>query len=511
MRWEQDAHFTAVVIANSLEGALLRVSLKCVSSSADCSLARSGPSTARLEKNMPENKLTTTFEPSALDPSCLLSQQTRSGPPDLPFAQVASPAEVVDLRYLADNAAFLQRVAEAAGAKILLAQKAYSLYESYPLLARYLAGTTSSGLYEARLAHEEWPGGEIHVFSPAYREDELQELLSFADHLIFNTPSQWLRFRDQALAAQKTRPISFGLRLNPEYSEVKEAIYNPAGAGSRLGTTQRELEAALAREPHLLDGLSGFHMHTLCEDSAETFARTLEAFLQRFAAYIPGRSWLNFGGGHHITRAGYNTALLIKSLREVQKRFGVDLYLEPGEAVCLDCGWLVSTVLDGMTNGLDIALLDTSACCHMPDVLEMPYRPRVFLLDKGDEKVVVPSSCEKSGCPSSGVSADRCSKIDVPSGVCLDYEMGGEPGEKPYTTRLGGPTCLAGDIIGDYSFSRPLVPGDRLVFCDMALYSHVKRNSFNGMPLPALQCFDGTELRTLRRFDYEDFKTRLGG
>lgn len=460
---------------------------------------------------MPENKPTTAFEPSALDPSRLISQQTRSGPPDLPFAQAASPAEVVDLRYLADNAAFLQRVAEAAGAKILLAQKAYSLYESYPLLARYLAGTTSSGLYEARLAHEEWPGGEIHVFSPAYREDELQELLSFADHLIFNTPSQWLRFRDQALAAQKTRPISFGLRLNPEYSEVKEAIYNPAGAGSRLGTTERELKAALVREPQLLEGISGFHMHTLCEDSAETFARTLEAFLQRFAAYIPGRSWLNFGGGHHITRAGYNTALLIKSLREVQKRFGVDLYLEPGEAVCLDCGWLVSTVLDSMTNGLDIALLDTSACCHMPDVLEMPYRPRVFLLDKGDEKVVVPSSCEKSGCPSSGVSADRCSKSDVPSCVCLDYEMGGEPGEKPYTTRLGGVTCLAGDIIGDYSFSRPLVPGDRLVFCDMALYSHVKRNSFNGMPLPALQCFDGTELRTLRRFGYEEFKTRLGG
>lgn len=413
-----------------------------------------------------------------LDPSRLMAQRSRTAPEDIPFAELPTPCDVIDLRLLEDNLAYLKRTAEASGARILLAQKAYSLFATYPLIGRYLSGTTASGLYEARLAHEEMPGTEVHVFCPAYTSEELEELLGFANVLIFNSPRQWLIHRERCLAAKKRRPdsLSFGLRVNPEYSEVEEAIYNPAAEGSRLGMTERVLRSALTEHPDLLEGIEGLHFHALCEDSAEALQNTLKAFEAHFDDIIPHCRWVNFGGGHHITRADYNVKLLVDLVRDFKARRGTEVYLEPGEAIPLDCGWLVTEVMDVVDNGLDIAILDCSASCHMPDVLEMPYRPRVF-------------------------------KIHAPG----RYERGGEAGEKAHTVRLAGPTCLAGDVIGDYSFEAPLAPGDRLAFCDMSLYAHVKRNSFNGMPLPDLYAYDGkSKPRCLRHFTYEDFKTRLG-
>lgn len=413
------------------------------------------------------------------NPANLPSQICQTGPADLPFSDLPSPAEVLDLRYLRANLEYLADLGQAAGVTVLLAQKAYSLYQTYPLIGKYLAGSCASGLYEARLAHEEMPGKELQVFSPAYQAEELEEVLTYADHVIFNSPSEWQRWRDQALAAQAARPaespLALGLRLNPEYAEIEEDIYNPAAPGSRLGTTRRELDLALARDPDFLQGLTGFHIHALCEQGAESLAGVLAALEENFSPYLslPEISWLNLGGGHHFTRRNYNVALFVELMQSWRAKYGVKIYLEPGEAVALDCGWLVSRVLDTPVNGLRLAILDTSASCHMPDVLEMPYRPRCFR-----------------------VGSDGA------------YEPEGESSE--YAYRLGGPTCLAGDIIGDYSFASPLKRGELLVFGDMSIYSHVKRNSFNGMPLPDLYSWDGRELVCLRHFDYQDFKTKLG-
>ena len=403
------------------------------------------------------------------------SQWTKTAPADLPFLDLPTPADIVDLRYLEDNLRFLSEVQEQSHAKILFAQKSYSLFDTYPLIGRYLAGTTSSGIYEARLAHEHMAEGEIHVFSPAFSEKELDEVLTFADVVVFNSPRQWQLWREKALAAKAKRPLSFGLRLNPEYSEVEEEIYNPATPGSRLGTTEVELRKALAEDPELLEGIEGFHFHTLCEDSAETLAHTLQAFVEHFGEWLDAIKWLNWGGGHLITREGYNAKLLIEMIRDFSADYGCEIYLEPGEAIPLDCGWLMGSVLDTLENQMRVAILDVSASCHMPDVLEMPYRPRAFLVHKDGS-----------------------------------YELAGEPEEGVYTYRLGGATCLAGDVIGDYSFSRPLERGDRIVFCDIAIYSHVKRNHFNGMPLPNLYLWDGQEARCIRNFGYKDFKGMLG-
>ncbi len=367
-----------------------------------------------------------------------------------------TPYFLIDEARLRHNLESLREVQEEAGCKILLAQKAFSMFAAYPLLRRFLAGSTASGLYEARLGHEEF-GGETHVFSPAYRQEEFAELLQYADHIVFNTPSQARRFAPIARAAGK----QVGLRVNPECSTQEgHAIYDPCSPGSRLGTTRANFD------PELLPLLDGLHFHTLCEQDSDALETTAAAFEEGFGEFLPGLSWLNLGGGHHITRADYDRKRLVRIVKGLRERYGLEIYLEPGEAVVLNAGFLVCSVLDTLHNGMDIAILDTSAACHMPDVLEMPYRPPL--------------------------------------------QNAGLPGEKPFTFRLGGPTCLAGDVIGDYSFDEPLQPGDRLVFEDMALYTMVKTNTFNGMPLPAIVWRNAQgELSLVKRFGYEDFKGRL--
>lgn len=370
--------------------------------------------------------------------------------------QIRTPYFLVDEKRLIQNLELLKKVEEEGPCRILLAQKAFSMFSVYPLIRKYLVGSTASGLYEARLGKEEF-GGETHVFSPAYREDEFEELLTYADHLVFNSPSQLRKYSPRARALGKET----GLRINPECSTQEgHAIYDPCAPGSRLGTTLEQFEEELLP---LLDGL---HFHTLCEQDSDDLEITAEVFEKKFGKYLYQMKWVNFGGGHHITRKDYDVERLLRIVRHFHETYGVTVYLEPGEAVVLNAGYLVTSVLETLYNGMDLAILDTSAACHMPDVLEMPYRPPL--------------------------------------------KNSGEPGEKSYTYRLGGPTCLAGDVIGDYSFDMPLKEGDRLVFEDMALYTMVKTNTFNGMPLPsiALRHVDGSK-EVIRSFGYEDFKKRL--
>lgn len=367
-----------------------------------------------------------------------------------------TPYFLIDEKKLAENLTVLKETAEKAGCKILLAQKAYSVWQTYPLIRKYLSGTAASGLYEARLGREEF-GKEVHVYSPAYREDEIAELAEYADHIVFNTPSQVKKFAPFCKGAG----VSVGLRVNPECSTQEgHAIYDPCAPLSRLGTTLENFDEEILP---LLDGL---HFHTLCEQNSDALETTAAAFMDKFGKYARKMKWLNLGGGHHITRADYDRELLVRIVRELKKQTSAEIYLEPGEAVVLNAGTLHTRVLDVMRNGSDIAILDASAACHMPDVIEMPYRPPL--------------------------------------------KNSGNAGEKSFTYRLGGPTCLAGDIIGDYSFDTPLKVGDELVFEDMALYTIVKTNTFNGMPLPAI-CIkkqDGS-VETLRSFGYSDFKDRL--
>lgn len=372
-----------------------------------------------------------------------------------------TPCYVTDEKLLKNNLEILRRVSEESGAHILLAQKAFSMYSTYPLMSEYLSGTTASGIFEARLGYEEMGkpfGKETHVFAPAYKQSDMEELVGFCDHIVFNSFSQWEKFRETVKSSG--RKIGCGIRVNPEYSEIETDIYNPCFENSRLGTTLANFDE------NLLDGIDGLHFHTMCEQGSDTLERTVAVFEEKFGKYLHGMKWVNFGGGHHITRADYDVEKLIEIVRKFRKKYNVEVYLEPGEAIALNAGFLVTEVLDVMKNGMDIAILDTSAACHMPDVLEMPYRPNII--------------------------------------------GAGNTGEKKYTFRLGGPTCLAGDVIGDYSFDSPLKTGDRLVFCDMAIYSMVKNNTFNGMPLPAiiLAKEDGST-RIIREFGYEDFKCRL--
>ena len=379
------------------------------------------------------------------------------------FAALPTPCYLLDEAALTRNAEILGNLSRRTGCRVLLAQKAFSNYDLYPLLAPHLAGTEASGLFEARLGAEEMPGGEVHVFCAAYRADEMDELLRYADHIVFNSPAQLARFGPKAKAAGK----SVGLRINPECStQDGHAIYDPCAPGSRLGTTRAAWDAAVSQDPSLLQLLDGLHFHTLCEQDADALAVTLDAVAEKFGDLLPNMRWLNFGGGHHITRPGYDLPCLIRCIRKIQERYGVQVYLEPGEAVALNAGYLVATVLDFVQNGMEIALLDASAACHMPDVLEMPYRPEII--------------------------------------------GAGKPQEKKYTYRLAGNTCLAGDVIGDYSFDEPLQAGDKLIFCDMAIYSMVKNNTFNGMPLPdlVLRQEDGS-FTLVKRFSYSDFKGRL--
>jgi len=376
---------------------------------------------------------------------------------DIDFGLLPSPCYVVDERKLIKNLEILQSVRERTDCRILLAQKGFSMFSVYPLIGEYLQGVAASSLFEARLGFEEM-GGEVHIYAPAYDEKEFSEILGYCDHIIFNSFRQWAKFKDRVKGSPGK--IECGIRINPEYSEVETDIYNPCFANSRLGVTLANFE------PEHLDGLDGLHFHTMCEQNSDTLMRTLEVVDKKFGKYINGMKWINFGGGHHITRPDYDIETLVSAIMFMKDKYGVEVYLEPGEAIALGAGYLVSTVLDIIENGMDIAVLDASAACHMPDVLEMPYRPEII--------------------------------------------GAGLPGEYGYTCRLGGPTCLAGDVIGDYSFEEPLKPGDRVVFCDMAHYTMVKNNTFNGVNLPGIALFNEAEgLRIVKQFGYEDFKTRL--
>ena len=368
-----------------------------------------------------------------------------------------TPYYLIDEAKLERNLKTLAAVRNRAGVKVLLAQKAFSAFATYPLVAKYLDGTTASGLYEARLAHEEMPTRENHVFNPAFTEEEMRQIVKWCDHVVFNSVAQWRRFRDFP------KLPSAALRVNPGYSEIEHDIYNPCVKGSRLGVPREFIRA------EDLEGLDGLHFHTMCEQGADVLARTLPHFERKFGDFLPRMKWVNFGGGHHVTKKGYDIGLLVKTLKDFRRRHpNLEVYLEPGEAVALNAGTLVTSVREVFDYGIPIAIVDASAECHMPDVIEMPYRP-----------------------PLMGAA---------------------EPGVKRFTYRLGGPTCLAGDVIGDYSFSRRLKPGDELTFGDMAIYTMVKNNTFNGMPLPsiALRKKNGRVV-LLREFGYSDFKGRLGG
>ena len=376
-----------------------------------------------------------------------------------------TPCYLLDEGVLRRNAELLGALARRTSCKILLAQKAFSNYDLYPLLAPHLAGTEASGLYEARLGAEEMPGGEVHVFCAAYRDDEMDELLRYADHIVFNSPAQLAKFGAKAKAAGK----SVGLRINPECStQDGHAIYDPCAPGSRLGTTRAAWDAAVAQNPALPQLLDGLHFHTLCEQDADALAVTLDAVTEKFGDILPKMQWVNFGGGHHITRPGYDIETLEHCIARAQNAWGVTVYLEPGEACALNAGYLLTRVLDVVQNGgTTVAILDASAACHMPDVIEMPYRPPLL--------------------------------------------FAGDAGQKPCTVRLAGPTCLAGDVIGDYSFDAVPRAGDLLVFGDMAIYTTCKNNTFNGMPLPAICVRDEAgNVRELVKFGYRDFKARLG-
>lgn len=395
-------------------------------------------------------------------------------------AVLPSPCFVIDIDKLRANAAILADVQAKSGARILLALKAYSAWATFGELSRAfqgpLWGTCASSVDEARLGQEEF-GGEVHAFAAAWSEAEIQELTGIADHLVFNSLNQWHRFAPIIEASnrgsRRHNPVKCGLRLNPEHSEGAPAIYNPCAPGSRLGIRQREIVAA---RPDDLAGISGLHFHTLCEQNADALAATLNAVEARFGPYLHGLEWLNWGGGHHITREDYDLELLCRLLRDWREKHHCQIYLEPGEAIALDAGWLVATALDVVEADLPIVILDTSAACHMPDVLEMPYTPKAWRARRG----------------------------------VLERAEG--PGVESWSCRLAGKSCLAGDVIGEYTFSSPLEAGDRLVFEDMAIYSMVKTTTFNGLRLPAIAAFDSLKaepFRVLREFGYEDFKGRL--
>lgn len=376
---------------------------------------------------------------------------------NIDFEALPTPCYVVDEGLLKRNLEILQSVQDRTGCSILLALKGFSMYAVFPLVGRYLAGITASSLFEARLGCEEM-GKEVHIYAPAYVEHEFADIMRYCDHIVFNSFDQWRRYKDKV--RQSSRPIECGIRVNPEYSEIATPIYDPCFKHSRLGVTLENFR------PDELDGLDGLHFHTLCEQNSDTLERTIKIVDEKFGEYIRKMKWLNMGGGHHITRPDYDLEALVRSIRFFQDKYGVKVYLEPGEAIALNTGFLVASVLDIVENGMKIAILDTSAACHMPDVLEMPYRPVII--------------------------------------------GAGQPGDLAHTYRLGGPTCLAGDIIGDYSFAQPLETGDRLVFCDMAHYTMVKNNMFNGVNLPAIALAgENGETRVIRRFGYEDYKGRL--
>lgn len=373
-----------------------------------------------------------------------------------------SPCFVVDEVALEDNLKILHDVQQRSGAKILAALKAFSMWHFAPLISRYVSGTCSSGLHEALLGHEEF-GGEVHVFSAAYSEADLKRIVQIADHLVFNSFAQWQRFKPLVQQAQQQRngKPEVGLRVNPEHSEGSVPLYDPCAPYSRLGIPKSQFDESL------LDGISGLHFHTLCEQNVQPLQRTLQAFEAQYGHLLGQMKWVNFGGGHHITAADYQVETLISTIQDFSQRHQVQVYLEPGEAIAIHTGVLVTEVLDLTWNGMHLAILDTSATCHMPDTLEMPYRPHVL-----------------------GAA---------------------EPNELAHTYRLGGMTCLAGDVINDYSFAKPLQIGDRIVFDDMSHYTMVKTSTFNGINLPSIATWnsDTGAVKVVKQFGYQDFKGRL--
>ncbi|WP_149094932.1 carboxynorspermidine decarboxylase [Paenibacillus terrae] len=377
---------------------------------------------------------------------------------NIDISGLPSPCYLVDERLLVKNLEVLNSVQERTGCNILLALKGFSMFSTFPLVGKYLKGVTSSSLFEARLGREKMDK-EVHVYAPAYVDSEFDELLEYVDHIVFNSFDQLKRFKSKVQGVT-SKKIDIGIRVNPEYSEIETPLYDPCYNNSRMGVTLTNFR------PEDLDGVDGIHFHTMCEQNSDTLERTIKVVDEKFGPYIKNMKWLNFGGGHHITREDYDLDTLVRCIQYFQDKYGVQVYLEPGEAIALNTGYLVATVLDTMKNGMDIAILDTSAECHMPDVLAMPYRPNI---------------------------------IDA-----------GKPGEYAHTYRLGGLTCLAGDVIGDYSFKEPLKPGDKLVFCDMAHYTMVKNHMFNGVNLPAIASYNDEEgIKVIRQFSYEDFSSRL--
>lgn len=365
------------------------------------------------------------------------------------FDNIKTPCYVVDKQLIIKNLEILKNVKERTGCKILLASKAFSMYSLFPLIGNYLDGVTSSGLYEAKLGRE-YMDKEVHIFSPAYIPDDFMEISEICDHIVFNSYNQFLKYKD--LCAGK----SLGIRINPEFSTQDKSIYDPCAKYSRLGATISTL-------PDNLDGIEGLHFHTLCEQDSTDLLKTLEAVEKKFGKYFKNIKWLNFGGGHHITRPGYDIELLVKIINDVKEKYNLEVILEPGEAVALNAGFLVSSVLDFNENEITNCILDTSAACHMPDVIEMPYRPRVI----GDNE------------------------------------------NNPYLYQFGGPTCLSGDIIGQYRFDHKLNIGEKIIFEDMAIYSMVKNNTFNGIKLPNIYLKDNDEITLIKEFGYDDFKERL--
>ena len=394
------------------------------------------------------------------------------------FKAIPSPCYVLEEEKLERNCKLLHSIEEATGAKILVALKGFALWRSFDLIKQYLSGITASGLYEARLGYETF-GKEITTFSPAYKQEEMQELLKISNHIIFNSFLQWQTFKPMIQAQNKlnqatSQPlISVGLRLNPLYSEVTPEIYNPCIQGSRLGINPTEFQKGVKK--YGLEGIEGLHFHTHCEQNSDALKRTLKHFEKHFHQWIPQMRWINFGGGHHITRKDYDITLLKRLLVDFKNKYSTQIYLEPGEAVGWQSGFLIGSVIDIVKNGMEIAILDVSAAAHMPDCLEMPYRPRVRNSFKA--------------------------KIDKKSKTLK--------GKEKYCYRFGGPTCLAGDIIGDYSFKEPLKIGDRVIFEDMIHYTIVKNNTFNGVPLPSIGVIhkDGS-FKLYHQYNYEDYKQR---
>jgi len=378
------------------------------------------------------------------------------------LSRLVTPCYVIDQGLLQKNLATLNHVQQDTGCEILLALKGYATWSTFDQIRQVLCGCAASSLHEARLSAEHF-GKQVHLCAPAYRDDDMPEYLKIVDHIVFNSANQWQQYKQQVQQqVQETgRPIACGLRINPQHSEVKTAIYDPCSPGSRLGITKEDFKSID------LGGISGLHFHTLCELNSDSLERTLTAVEAQFGEDIKDMDWVNFGGGHHITRPDYNIDLLCDLIKAFKQKYNVQVFLEPGEAIALNTGFLVTSVLEIVHNTMDIAILDTSASAHMPDVLEMPYRPEI-------------------------------------TGADL-------PKAKPHTYRLAGPTCLAGDVIGDYSFDQPLKIGDKLVLLDMAHYTMVKNTMFNGINLPDIVLYDPAEdtYHVQRQFTYEDFKGRL--